>query len=207
VTRLLTLVDEERAGLVSEVVSACQGLPGAPYELVGNLADRYPGDVGAVIALLLNPVRLKPGEVIFLAAGVPHAYLRGVGIELMASSDNVLRGGLTAKRVDVSELLRVVRFEPGPATPLPASHDAPGVCTWRPPVSEFALRRVVLDEDVSTVRLPAGGPGILFCLAGDFRADDGVGEAALRSGEAAFVPAGRSLTLAGAGVLFHATTA
>ena len=77
-----------------------------------ELGERYPGDAGVLAALLLNRVSLAPGEAIFLPAGNLHTYLHGVGLEVMANSDNVLRGGLTPKHVDVPELLRVLDFTP-----------------------------------------------------------------------------------------------
>ena len=84
----------------------------AEAKTVLELGERYPGDAGVLAALLLNRITLGPGEGIFLSAGNLHAYLRGVGLEVMANSDNVLRGGLTPKHVDVPELLRVLNFTP-----------------------------------------------------------------------------------------------
>ena len=79
--------------------------------LAADLAQRYPGDVGVVLALLLNRVRLRPDEAIFMPAGNLHAYLRGIGVEVMAASDNVARAGLTPKRVDPAEVMRLLRYE------------------------------------------------------------------------------------------------
>ena len=91
---------------------AADGRPASGRRPAGPAAGRrYPGDPGVLVALLLNHVRLAPGEAIWMPAGNLHAYLRGAGVEIMAASDNVLRGGLTPKRVDVPELLRVLRFE------------------------------------------------------------------------------------------------
>src|SRR5919197_561897 len=86
----------------------------AELRTVAELAEAYPGDVGVVTALLLNLVHLEAGEAIFIPAGNLHAYLRGVAVEVMANSDNVLRGGLTPKHVDVPELLRLLHFGSGP---------------------------------------------------------------------------------------------
>ena len=94
--------------------------------LAADLAAHYPGDPGVLVALLLNHVRLAPGEAIWMPAGNLHAYLRGAGVEMMAASDNVLRGGLTPKRVDVDELLRVLRFEVLDDPILPSTPVAPG---------------------------------------------------------------------------------
>ncbi|MFG1928015.1 mannose-6-phosphate isomerase, class I [Cryptosporangium sp. NPDC048952] len=179
----------------------------AEYELAVSLADQYPGDVGIVLALLLNRLELAPGEAIFLPAGVLHAYLHGLGVEVMAASDNVLRGGLTPKHVDVQELLRVVRFEEMPAAPFPAAEPGPGVRVWAPPVPEFALTRVVLDEAGGAASLGSEGPRILFCLDGTVTVDDGTEPVELRGGEAGYVPAGRrSVTVTGSGTVFQATT-
>ena len=84
----------------------------AEAKTVLELGERYPGDAGVLAAMLLNRMHLDPGEAIYLPAGNLHAYLRGVGVEVMANSDNVLRGGLTPKHVDVPELLRVLDFTP-----------------------------------------------------------------------------------------------
>jgi mannose-6-phosphate isomerase len=187
---------------------ACRKAGDSPdYALAVELADQYPGDLGIVLALLLNRLELAPGEAIFLPAGVLHAYLHGLGVEVMAASDNVLRGGLTPKHVDVPELLRVVRFEPTPAEPFPASEPAPGIREWTPPVPEFALTRVVLDEAGGQASLASEGPRILFCLEGAVEVDDGTGSAELRGGEAGYVSAGRrTVTLTGSGTVFQATT-
>ena len=97
------------------------------FETVRDLARWYPGDPGIVISLMLNRVTLHRGEVLWLPAGNIHAYLTGVGVELMASSDNVLRGGLTPKHVDVAELLKVLDFRPIPVPYLaPAARRARG---------------------------------------------------------------------------------
>src|SRR5690606_15252997 len=109
-TAVLTADPEEMARTVAETAAACDRLGGdyAPY---AGIAHHYPGDPGVIAAMLLNHVRLQPGEALFLGAGVPHAYLDGLAVEIMANSDNVLRCGLTPKHVDVPELLRIVRFE------------------------------------------------------------------------------------------------
>jgi mannose-6-phosphate isomerase len=186
----------EAKALVAEVVAAAAGA-GSPYgdagepyrdhyRLVGELAATYPGDVGVVVALLLNQVSLAPGEAIFMPAGNLHAYLHGTGVEIMAASDNVLRGGLTPKHVDVPELLRVLRFEALPDPVLAPVPVAPGVCTWPVPVPEFALHRVRLAAPRSRVALAVPGPRALLCLAGEVEVDDGVSPVTLGPGRVAF---------------------
>jgi mannose-6-phosphate isomerase len=170
----------EPAELVENV--AARGAPA----LVGELAAAYPGDVGVVVALLLNHVTLRPGEAIFMPAGNLHAYLHGTGVEIMAASDNVLRGGLTPKHVDVPELLRVLRFEPLAEPVRRPERVGPGVVTWRVPVAELALYRVRLDAAVPRVELPVAGPRAVLCLAGEVEVDDGVARVTLGPGSAAF---------------------
>jgi mannose-6-phosphate isomerase len=175
--------------------------------LATSLAARYPTDAGVLVALLLNHVRLQPGEAIWMPAGNLHAYLHGAGIELMAASDNVLRGGFTPKRVDVAELLRVLRFEVLDDPILHPTELAPGVLTWRVPIPDFALYQITLDGTKAPVEVPAAGPRLILATAGDVfvgEAVDGT-PVALTAGTAAFAPAtaGR-IKLAGAGVAFVA---
>ena len=100
--------------MLTSLVAAAALVDGEHYALIAELAAAYPGDPGIAISLMLNLVTLSPGEVLYLPAGNIHTYIEGVGIELMAASDNVLRGGLTPKHVDVAELLSVLDFEPLP---------------------------------------------------------------------------------------------
>ncbi|MET7417589.1 mannose-6-phosphate isomerase, class I [Dactylosporangium sp. NPDC005555] len=193
--------------LVDEVVAACAGRQGPAYELAGELAAQYPGDAGVIVAMLLNRVRLHPGEAVWMPAGNLHAYLRGVGVEIMAASDNVLRGGLTPKHVDVDELLRVLRFEVLDDPVTRATRLAPGLVTWPVPVGDFTLHRAVLDAGTPAVRLPGGGPRIVLCVRGGVRVDDGVLPVTLEAGQAAFAPATRGeIAVSGEGDVFQAAT-
>jgi mannose-6-phosphate isomerase len=175
--------------------------------LATDLAVRYPGDPGVLVALLLNHVTLQPGEALWMPAGNLHAYLRGAGIELMAASDNVLRGGLTPKRVDVGELLQVLRFEVLADPILRSTEVAPGVLTWPVPVSDFVLYRLTLDGTRPPTEVPASGPRIVLSVAGDLfvgQAVDGT-PIELSAGTAAYAPAGAGrIKVAGDGVAFVA---
>lgn len=198
----------ELAALAAEQLAAKQGPHADAYAAYAGLAHHFPGDPGVLAAMLLNHVVLQPGEALFLGAGIPHAYLGGLGVELMANSDNVLRCGLTPKHVDVPELLRVVRFEAGdPGVLRPEAVD--GEETYETPIDEFRLSRFVLAPGAAPRPLPSRTPQILLCTAGTVRlrsADGDTGaELTLAPGESAFVPAGERLTLSGEGTLFRAT--
>jgi len=156
-----------------------------------QLARQHPGDPAALASLLLNRVTLDPGQGLFLPAGEVHAYLSGLGVEIMASSDNVLRAGLTTKLVDEAALVECASFVPRPPQP-PRTRSAGGrgqVTTYRAPVREFAL--TVADVDpAEDVDLPAEGPRIVLCLSGDLKltADGCPAPATLHRGGSVFVP-------------------
>jgi mannose-6-phosphate isomerase class I len=153
-------------------------------------------DRGLLFFWLLEHVELAPGEAMYLGAGVPHAYLEGAGIEVMANSDNVLRAGLTAKRVDPQELLAVVRCDAGGPEVLRPAGDPSGA--YATPAREFELHRQSLDG--APVTGVADGPETLLVLADGpvtltLRCDDH--ETTLEAGGAALVPHGRRWHLAG----------
>ncbi|UYQ62443.1 mannose-6-phosphate isomerase, class I [Streptomyces peucetius] len=203
-TAVLTADPQDMAATVSEAAAAAERLGGdyAPYAAI---AHHYPGDPGVIAAMLLNHVQLQPGEALFLGAGVPHAYLDGLGVEIMANSDNVLRCGLTPKHVDVPELLRIVRFEATEPGILRPEVSPSGEEIYDTPIDEFRLSRYVLAPDAEPRDVTASTPQILLCTAGSVTA----GELTLAPGESAFVPAGESAQISdaggGAGTVFRAT--
>ena len=176
---------------------------------VERLAVGYPGDAGVLAPYLLNLVCLAPGEGIFTGAGTLHAALSGAAVELQANSDNVLRGGLTVKHVDVPELLRVARFAPQDAVVLNPAADANGERHYPTPAPEFALSSVALDRlprDTELFSATVDGPEILLFLHGDAVVTDAQGHSLhCRSGEALFVPATvAGYRARGTGLLFRA---
>ncbi|WP_199573837.1 mannose-6-phosphate isomerase, class I [Streptomyces murinus] len=199
-TAILSADRADMARTVAEATAACARLGGdhAPY---ADLAHHFPGDPGVIAAMLLNHVRLQPGEALFLGAGVPHAYLDGLGVEIMANSDNVLRCGLTPKHVDVPELLRVVRFEAGDPGVLRPEAAPDGEEVYETPIDEFRLSRYVLAAGGAAHDLTRDTPQILLCTAGSVRA----GEHELGPGQSVFVPAGDKAEVSGAGTVFRAT--
>ncbi|CAM4055227.1 MULTISPECIES: mannose-6-phosphate isomerase, class I [Tsukamurella] len=167
---LATLVPAVLDGCVRYLESGAERFRGEA-KLALTLGERYPDDAGVLASLLLNRVVLQPGEALYLAAGNLHAYISGAAVEVMANSDNVLRGGLTPKHVDVPELLRVLDFAPRDPSEL-----APGTSTvgtevvFGTPAPEFRLSRVRLDgtalKRAASVELDARGPQLLVVTAG-----------------------------------------
>ncbi|MFE9785488.1 mannose-6-phosphate isomerase, class I [Nocardia salmonicida] len=154
-----------------------------------ELAEVYPGDAGVLAALLLNRLTLEPGQALFLAAGNLHAYLRGVGVEIMANSDNVLRGGLTPKHVDVPELLRVLDFEPIDLPVIEPDPGDDGGIRYRTPAPEFALCRFDLGAEDKPVVLADVGPGIVLCTAGTLELSENGRTLIVERGGAAWISA------------------
>jgi mannose-6-phosphate isomerase len=189
----------EQAPLVSAVVAALPRLAGTDWaplgEALARVARDFPGDIGVVVALLLNFVRLNPGEAIFLAAGTVHAYLHGVGVEVLANSDNVLRCGLTPKHVDVPELLRITDFTPLAEPRCPATNG-----TFDVPVPDFALS---LIDGTATVE--DRGPSIILPVDAPAGVQVGDTTVELTRGHAAFVAAcDAAFAVRGSGRIFVA---
>ncbi|HEX2774599.1 MAG TPA: mannose-6-phosphate isomerase, class I [Micromonosporaceae bacterium] len=204
VRTLLTWPEAERLVVESAVQAAGKLSDIESAALLQRLAGEYPGDRGVLVALLLNHVHLAPGEAIWMPPGNLHAYLSGCGVEILAASDNVLRGGLTPKRVDVPELLRVLRFQVLAEPVVAARQVAPGVVTWPAPVDDFALYGVRLDG--GRVDLDPPGPRVVLCVEGRLEVRDGSDAVTLGRGQAAFgAAAAGPLTLVGDGEAFVAS--
>jgi mannose-6-phosphate isomerase len=150
---------------------------------VRRLADHYPGDPGILLSLLMHTVVLRPGEALYLPTGNIHSYQRGLAIEVMAASDNVLRGGLTPKHVDVPELMAVLDTRPVPEPRIDPVEVAPGVRCFTPDVVDFALTVVEAGAATDGVTLDARGPAIALCLDGSATLQ---GSLVLERGQAAY---------------------
>ena len=189
--------------LVHAVVDSAALLEGGNFELVTELARAYPGDPGIVVSLMLNLVTLARGEVLYLPAGNIHAYVEGLGIELMAASDNVLRGGLTPKHVDVPELLSVLDFSPVPVPYLAPTVLSGGIAVYTPDVPDFAL--AVVSGTADGAEYPLAGPSIAICTAGSFELAGAGATVTLNRGDSVFVTADEErLAITGSGDLFIA---
>jgi mannose-6-phosphate isomerase len=178
---------------IDEVVAVLSA--GAPLEphrealtAMLDINEAFPGDPGVLISLLLNHLSLEPGEVVYLPAGNVHAYLHGLGVEVMASSDNVLRGGLTPKHVDVPELLKTVRFEALGVPRVEAGGTEFGQELYRPPFKEFQLQRIELGPGAEPVPLAQSGPAVVVVVAGSVLLDSPKSDLRLHRGASAFIP-------------------
>ena len=199
---LLTLDRPAEAALAESAAEACaasrdddewSGLRSA----VADLGIRHPGDGAVAVALLLNHVVLAPGEALFLDAGCLHAYLGGTAVELMADSDNVVRGGLTSKHVDPAALIEIVDGAASGA-PVQPPEPADGVVTYGPSVSEFCLRRLEVDGSSSV----GAGPAVFLCTEGCVEANGVTLDRGAASWAGAIEP---QVKLEGRGTVFCAT--
>ena len=166
----------------------------AEARTVLELGERYPGDAGVLASLLLNRITLAPGEAIYLPAGNLHNYLHGVGVEVMANSDNVLRGGLTPKHVDVPELLRVLDFTPANEDLIRPKITVDGLeSVYDTPAPEFAVSELRIDGEHLGHEVDApsrhDGPQILLCTEGSAMVHAKGGNVTLNRGSAAWVAA------------------
>ncbi|WP_022878767.1 mannose-6-phosphate isomerase, class I [Microbacterium sp. B19] len=146
------VLGEADAAEIQQIVGAAASMESeefaAELELTRTLSTAYPGDAGIVVALLMNLVELRRGEAIFVPAGVLHAYVAGLGVEIMAASDNVLRGGLTPKHIDVAELLSLVDFRPAAPPFLQPRPEGDGVELFAPGIPDFSLAHVTEKGEV-----------------------------------------------------------
>jgi mannose-6-phosphate isomerase len=209
VRRLLRAVlkadeDEQRA-LTAEVVDACAARLEVPHlEAVHRVAGQFPGDVGAAVLLMMRHQIVPPGHYVFVPAGVLHAGVSGVTVEILANSDNVVRAGLTPKAKNVDELLRIVDVERSVVPEVPDGDVR--VHSFPVDVPYFQLHQVLPGAD--PVELPGRHkPRIVLCLDGELTLDDAGDRVVLRRGGSCFVPAATGpVTVHGTGTAYVATT-
>ncbi|WP_010261024.1 mannose-6-phosphate isomerase, class I [Treponema primitia] len=167
-------------------------------------AELYPGDPALIAPLYLNLINLKPGEAMNIPAGILHAYVQGFGIELMANSDNVLRGGLTPKHVDLKELTGILRFAPFNPEIIhsPGVGNSPGLYRYPSPCREFSLYR--MSGCGGEAPFPLSGPVILIVLEGELIIP--TEKLRLKQGESAFIAFGSQLVFSGNYTIYIAGT-
>ncbi|WP_154674445.1 mannose-6-phosphate isomerase, class I [Nakamurella lactea] len=182
---LMPVLDSVLAACVERVRAGSEY--SVEYRTALELGERYPGDPGVLASLLMNRVTLQPGQALYLGAGNLHAYLSGTGIEIMANSDNVLRGGLTPKHVDVPELMRVLDFAVGDVPVIDPVPAGPGRWCYPTPAAEFELCRLEPTTAGPDAAIPLDHPGprVLLVVQGTATLTD-------PGGDTLQVPRGRS---------------
>lgn len=190
---LAACVDAVRAGVSRHLTQ---------YRTALELAERYPGDAGVLASLMLNHVVLEPGQAVYLHAGNMHAYLSGTGVEIMGNSDNVLRGGLTPKHVDVPELMRVLDFTPGAVTVLEGETVGDEVI-YPSPAAEFRLSRLLLSDAPRDIA--HDGPQVLLVTEGTATIEGAGGSLSVPRGRSAWIAArDREVRISGPATVFRA---
>lgn len=194
-TALLSPQTRPEPAEVAAVAAACarrlaEGSPSRRADgTVVLLQSEHPGDPGVVASMLLNPVTLNPGEALFVPAGGVHAYLSGLAVEVMASSDNVLRAGLTNKHVDVQEMIACVDWIAAPPIRLAPEHFGGPTGVFYAPVDDFELSVVTLTADTEPLEVRGRGPRIVLCVEGSVELRLNGTSALLHPGEAVFIRA------------------
>ena len=189
VVRWLIGRGEGVAELVDAVAELARRLEHRPLDseswaTVRRLAEHYPGDPGIALSLLMHTVVLRPGEALYLPTGNIHSYQRGLAIEVMAASDNVLRGGLTPKHVDVPELMAVLDARPVPVPRIEPVTVGPGVHRFDPGIDDFCLTVVSEGAALRGLSLRTDGPAIVLCLDASLTLQ---GSLTLHRGQAVYV--------------------
>lgn len=202
-------LDEVTAQL-AELANASRSvdnIESANLRLVPQLQELYPGDPGILVAQLLNRVELAPMQAAELPAGNVHAYISGLGVEIMANSDNVMRGGLTPKHIDISELMSVVDFGLGEDGVLEAKRLSEGLWVYPSKAADYLLYRVEVSGANLLADVELAKEAIVLCTAGEVAVSDSKGEReVLHQGQAAYLADARLYSFSGSGTAFLATS-
>ncbi|MBU9810071.1 mannose-6-phosphate isomerase [Rahnella sp. SL6] len=196
---LLSLEGEDKSRALDVLKSVLDEQHGEPWDTIRSISEFYPDDSGLFSPLLLNVITLQPGEGMFLYAETPHAYLKGVSLEVMANSDNVLRAGLTPKYIDIPELLANLKFNAKPASELLTTPVVKGAELNFPiPVEDFAFSIHSLTAEPQT--LEQDSAAIIFCIEGQSVLLKNNQTLVLNPGESCFLSATESpVTVSGNG--------
>ena len=185
---------------VNQLASSKDVLGQDRAQLIAELDLVFPNDNGLLVSVLMNQVTLQPGQALFLPAGNIHSYLSGLGVEVMAASDNVLRGGLTKKPIDLEELMQLLTFEPLLDPLVQTKMLSQGLEEYPVPVRDFSFYRVTPSSDCMLVDLALNGSAILVCVAGEITLSNSLDELIqLAPGEAAFMRAANFFSITGSG--------
>ncbi|KDP32959.1 hypothetical protein JCGZ_12990 [Jatropha curcas] len=164
-------------------------------QLVLQLEKQYPADVGVISAFFFNYVKLNPGEALYLGANEPHAYLYGECIECMATSDNVVRAGLTPKHRDIQTLCSMLTYKQGYPEILKGFPLSPYITRYLPPFDEFEVDSCILPRGASTVFPAIPGPSIFLIAAGEGRMYTQLSKDVVTEGDVLFAPANTEVTI------------
>jgi mannose-6-phosphate isomerase len=210
-TALLCLPEERKCRLIAEAVQSAQKnrSENNEFDWIIRLYEKYPTDIGIFSPALLHLIRLDPGQALFLPSGELHSYLHGVGIELMANSDNVIRGGLTPKHVDVEELVRILSFRDEDVRVLSAISSASGEFSFPLDVEEFSLSRISVTPGITYVSPASRSAEVLLCIQGSTSIlfDGGNGRLAVEKGGSVLIPAAmESYQIIGDATIYKAGT-
>jgi mannose-6-phosphate isomerase len=186
--------------VVGQLVANAPVLGRKRARLIEELFELYPGDKGILVSVLLNLVSLEPGEALFLPAGNIHAYLFGLGLEVMAASDNVVRGGLTKKSVDVRELLKIVDYSETLEPRLQQKKISQGLSKFSADVTDFSVYRLEPSANNLLIDLELKGRAIVVCVAGSITLSTSKDETlTLSHGEVGFMSDARLFSVSGSG--------
>jgi mannose-6-phosphate isomerase len=199
------LEDSELAGRFARSVAGLDidSISEQARALVVDLLGKYPGETGALVSLLLNFIQLAPGEAIYLPAGNLHAYLSGLGLEVMAASDNVIRGGLTSKHIDKAELRNITDFSELAEPKVSLKKLAEGLVEYPVSASEFRVYRAQITGTnmLADIDLPAAA--VIVCVSGEIAVGTSLEEReVLKKGDVVFVSEAKKLSLSGSGEAF-----
>ncbi|KAL0423993.1 UNVERIFIED_CONTAM: Mannose-6-phosphate isomerase 2, partial [Sesamum radiatum] len=164
-------------------------------ELVLRLEKQFPGDVGVLAAFLLNYVKLNTGEALYVAANEPHAYIHGECVECMATSDNVVRAGLTPKTLDVQTLCSMLTYKQGFPEILRGVPSNPYTVKYLPPFDEFEVDRCILPREKSTTFPAVPGPSVFVVISGEAVMRLPFSEELVTEGDVIFAPANTVITV------------
>ena len=207
-TNLMTMNPVKQKQIVDETLQNLSKISDQDIIIwMQRISVEYPSDISMLSPILLNLISLEPGQALYLPAGELHAYLEGLGIELMANSDNVLRGGITDKHIDLPELLKVVNFEPRPVDLLETTDSSENEKLFITPADEFALSLISVSENNSYFSSTSRSAEILLCSDGKAALLDSATKNSLKikKGDSVLIPAAvKDYQISGKAVFYKA---
>lgn len=204
---LMTMDKDRRKKITGEAVIRAEKMDTPEAGWIRHLWGFYPDDPGLLAPAFLNLITIEPGEAVFLEPGVLHAYLSGVGMEIMANSDNVVRGGLTEKNIDSEQLLCVVKFSPGSPNRIKPKQTGDFEKIYPTEAKEFMFSEIRIDHGSIWQGPDRHSAEILFCRHGKAQvsAQGENSSLVIKRGQAVFVPAAvGKYQAAGSAVLYRA---